>query len=181
VRAYKVLNNGRSGFTGYRWPLPTGDAPGEWVTATGPLELCGNGVHACTVGQLAQWIGEELWTIELGGPILEAEAALVAARGRLLGRVAAWDQAAREAFAQACAERTHESDDAAHATASAPLVEAINRFAAAGRAGPAGYWAAVLAGERVAGWRSGPDYDTAFARERAAQAAWLESELGAPG
>ena len=67
------------------------------------------------------------------------------------------------------------------APASTPLLEAINRFATAGRAGPAGYWAAVLAGERVAGRRSGPDYDTAFARERAAQAAWLESELGAPG
>ena len=96
VRAYKVLIDGRSGFTGWRWPLPTGDEPGEWVSATGPLELCVNGVHACTVEQLAQWIGEELWTIELGGEILEAEAALVAARGRLLGRVAAWDQAARE-------------------------------------------------------------------------------------
>ena len=94
MRAYKVLIDGRSGFTGYRWPLPTAGAPGDWVTATGPLELCGNGVHACTVGQLAQWIGEELWTIELGGEILEAEAALVAARGRLLGPVAAWDQAA---------------------------------------------------------------------------------------
>ena len=179
MRAYKVLIDGRSGFTGYRWPLPTGGAPGEWVTATGPLELCGNGVHACTVGQLAQWIGEELWTIELGGEILAAEAALVAARGRLLGPVAAWDRAAREAFGQACARRAHEPVDAT--PASAPLLEAIDRFAAAGRAGPAAYWAAVLAGERVAGMRSGPEYDVAFGRERAAQAAWLESALGAPG
>jgi hypothetical protein len=118
-------------------------------------------------------------TIELGGEILEAEASLVAARGRLLGPVAAWDQAAREAFGQACSRRANEPVEGA--PASAPLLEAINRFAAAGRAGPAGYWAAVLAGERVAGTRSGPEYDAAFGRERAAQAAWLESALGAAG
>ena len=178
MRAYKVLSDGRSGFTGYRWPLPTGDEPGKWVSATGPLELCVNGVHACTVGQLAQWIGDELWTIELGGAIVEAGAALVAARGRLLGRVVAWDEAARKAFAQACARRANVSVKGG--SASATLLEAINRFATAGRPGPAGYWAAVLAGERVAGMRSGPEYDIAFGRERAAQAAWLESVLGAP-
>lgn len=107
MRAYKVLIDGRSGFTGYRWPQPAGDEPGEWVSATGPLELCVNGVHACTVGQLAQWIGEELWTVELGGQILETEPAIVASQGRLLGRVAAWDEAGRTAFAEACARRAH--------------------------------------------------------------------------
>ena len=109
MRAYKVLTDGRSRFTGWRWPLPSGDEPGEWVSATGPLELSVNGVHACTVEQLAQWIGKELWTIELEGEIVEAEAALVAARGRLLERVPAWDEAARKKFGHACAQRARES------------------------------------------------------------------------
>jgi hypothetical protein len=39
------------------------------------------------------------------------------------------------------------------------------------------YWGAVLAGERAAGRRAGPRYDAEFARERAAQAQWLRSEL----
>jgi hypothetical protein len=80
VRAYKVLIDGRSGFTGWRWPLPDGDGPGEWVLASGTPELCVSGIHACTVDQLPQWLGEELWTIELAGEIVHSDAALVASK-----------------------------------------------------------------------------------------------------
>jgi hypothetical protein len=59
------------------------------------------------------------------------------------------------------------------------LLAAVDQLAAAGRAGPAGYWAAVLAGERASATRTGPAYDAAFAEERATQARWLEAELGA--
>ena len=178
MRAFKVLIDGRSGYTGWRWPLPDGETPGEWVhaTASEPLELCVNGVHACTVGQLAQWLGEELWRIELGGEILETDAALVAARGRLLGQVPGWDQTARKAFAADCAGRARQL--VAGWAAGEPLLASVERFAAGGRVGPASYWTALIAGERAAGRRDGPEYDAAFARERAAQAQWLQAELG---
>jgi hypothetical protein len=174
--AYKVLSDGRSRFTGWRWPLPDGDSPGAWVQAGGPLQLAANGVHACTIGQLPQWLGAEMWRIELGGEIVETEPALLAARGRLLARVAEWDQHAQVAFGQACAERARELSPGVPDGEQA--LEKIERFARLGRAAPTGYWTAVLAGQRAAGRRSGPEYDAAFAQERAAQAAWLESELG---
>ena len=178
MRAFKVLIDGRSPFTGRRWPLPQGEEPGQWVhaSASGPLAVCVNGVHACTIGQLAQWIGEELWTIELAGEILETDEALVAARGRLLGPVAGWDQAARKAFAADCAARARQL--AAGWDAGESLLAAMQLFADGGRAAPAGYWAAVIAGERVAGRRNGPEYDAEFVRERTSQAQWLQAELG---
>ena len=179
MRAYKVLIDGRSGFTGSRWPLPDGGGPGEWVVASGRLELCVNGIHACTVDQLPQWLGEELWTIELGGEIVRADPALVASKGRLLGRVEAWGATAQAAFGQDCARRAGEASIAGPSRG--PLLDAVNRLAQAGRAGPAGYWAAVLAGERASASRAGSAYDAAFAQERAAQARWLDAELGALG
>jgi hypothetical protein len=179
VRAYKVLIDGRSGFTGWRWPLPDDGVPGEWVLASGAPELCVSGIHACTVHQLPQWLGEQLWTIELAGEIVQTDAALVAAKGRLLARVEAWSATARTAFGEDCARRAREN--AIDGPASTPLLTAVNQLAAAGRAGPAGYWAAVLAGERASTTRTGPAYDAAFAQERAAQARWLEAELGALG
>src|SRR5579859_316080 len=67
VRAYKVLSGGRSMFTGSAWPLPDGDAPGQWVQADGPVGLCTNGIHASSVDQLPQWLGDELWEVQLDG------------------------------------------------------------------------------------------------------------------
>ena len=102
MHAYKVLRDGRSEFTGWRWPLPDADEPGAWVHATGPIGLCVNGIHASTPEQLPHWLGTELWEIELGGDILEDEAALVASQGRLLRRVDAWDEPMRGRFAEMC-------------------------------------------------------------------------------
>lgn len=178
MRAYKVLGDGRSRFTGWPWPLPDGDQPGEWVAADGPPALCRSGVHACTVDQLPQWLGDELWVIELGGEILRTESALVAGRGRLLGPVVAWDEGARRAFAAACARRARDLSTAAPSPPVLP--KAIERFASLGLAAPAGYWTAVLAGERIAGRRAGDEYDAAFAQERSRQARWLQSALGPP-
>jgi hypothetical protein len=174
--AYKVLSDGRSRFTGWRWPLPDGNGPGAWVQASGPLRLAANGVHACTVAQLPQWLGPEMWRIELDGEIVETEPAVLAASGRLLARVSEWDHEAHVAFGRACAERARSlSPDVPDGE---QALEKIERFAGLGRAAPSGYWTAVLAGERAGGRRSGPEYDAAFAHERATQAAWLQSELG---
>src|SRR5207237_8018838 len=75
---------------------------GSWVSAphSGPE---GSGVHACRVEHLAWWVGEELWRVELDGPILEREMQIEAPRARLLDQVTAWDPAA---FVQACVGRT---------------------------------------------------------------------------
>jgi hypothetical protein len=176
LRAYKVLTGGRSGFTGSPWPLPEGNRPGDWVLASGPLGLCTNGIHASTVDQLPQWLGDEIWEIELAGEVVRAEPALVARRARLLRQVDDWDEQARLAFCQDCAERARELA-ARYPAGSELLTGKIAPFTERGMVAAVGYWTALLTGESATGRRSGADYDRAFAGERAAQAAWLRREL----
>ena len=182
MRAYKVLNDGRSPFTAARWPLPSGGEPGEWVEADGPIALCTNGVHAASTEQLPHWLGMELWEVELGGEIVCDEAALIASRGRLVGEVAAWDEAMRQQYARWCLGRAQEITQ--HYPPGEGLVAKVSHTIWWGGAGPAGYFTAMLAGESATGMHHGPEYDVAFAAERALQAEYLRRELGltdAPG
>lgn len=175
MHAYKVLRDGRSEFTGWQWSLPEGDQPGAWVHAEGAIAVCINGIHASTPEQLPHWLGAELWEIELGGDILEHEAALVASQARLLRRVDGWDELMRGRFAEICLERARELADGY--PAGAGLVTKVEHTLSWAGAAPAGYFTAMLAGERASGEHAGPDYDAAFLRERSRQARWLRDQL----
>lgn len=174
MRAYKFLTNGRSPFTGRPWSPPRGGQLGPWMETKGPLELCVNGIHACTPDQTPLWLADELWAVELDGEILETEVAVVASRARLAETVTKWDEAARVAFCSDCAARARRRTIE---PGSQPLVDRVVAWAPGGWAASVAYWAAVLAGETCAGRRDGPDYERAFAEERAEQAGWLTSEL----
>jgi hypothetical protein len=174
MRAYKFLNGGRSPFTGWAWPLPQGGRAGSWIEAQGSPELCVNGIHACTPAQTPLWLADELWAIELEGEIVETEVALVASRARLVEPVAAWDEASRVAFCGDCAARAQRQPIDPR---SQPLVDRVVAWAPGGWAASVAYWAAVLAGETAGGRRDGPEYERAFAQERADQAGWLTTEL----
>lgn len=120
---FKFLQHGRRGrFSEASWPPPGNSAPGEWVAAVGTLELCANGVHACNADQLAYWLDEELWRVELQGELLTERTLLLARRGRLLEPVRAWPGVA-EAFAAECARR------AAHFAATRPGDPALAELA----------------------------------------------------
>ena len=175
MHAYKVLRDGRSEFTGWQWSLPDGDQPGAWVHAEGSIAVCVNGIHASTPEQLPHWLGAELWEIELGGDILEHEAALVASQGRLLRRVDRWDEPMRRRFAEMCLERARALADGY--PAGDGLVTKVEHTLSWAGAAPAGYFTAMLAGERDSGERAGRDYDAAFLRERSRQARWLRDQL----
>ena len=167
VIAYKFLDEGAvAPFTGFRWPDANG-GPGEWVEASS-LEPCRGGVHACRVFDLPIWLAGELWEIELGGEIRELERKLVAARGRLLRRVEGWDDAARDAFARFCLQRTRLR------VGSVPVLSGfvgdIEDFRIEGRIAIAAFAAA-----RAAELRDGP---AAYDAERRAQADWLAARLG---
>jgi hypothetical protein len=95
VIAWKFLKAGAVGpFTGFRW------TPGAWVEAIDSRE--GLGVHACRVSDLAFWIGDELWRVELQGQVRERATQIEATRGRLLDRVAGWDAESRAEFGVHC-------------------------------------------------------------------------------
>ena len=106
MRTYKFLTeDGRGVFSGFDWPLPNG-GPGAWVESD--VAPCRAGIHACRTADLPYWMAGALYEIELDGLVDELPLKLVAARGRLLRRVDAWDASTREAFGQMCFERAHE-------------------------------------------------------------------------
>ena len=162
MTAYKFLLADRVGFfTGFHWP------DGEWVEATDE-RTCAVGVHACAPRDLPFWLLEELWEIELDGPVARGRHKLVAQRGRLVRRVDAWNSRAGEDFSQACVERVREL--------------AARRPDAAGYLSDLGAWAphvrpaavASLAARAFEAVESPRGYDD----ERAAQSAWLVGRLG---
>jgi len=164
--AYKFLRrDGRSLFTGFRWPLPDG-APGAWVEA--PVDPCRSGIHACHTSGLPYWIGRSLYEIELDGDIREEPTKLVAPRARLLRPVTAWNDSLRDEYTRMCADRAHEValDDAPRLEEWDAVVEPSIPE------GPAllGFVAARIAEER-----HGID---GYHDERGRQAAWLVERLG---
>ena len=102
--AYKFLSSGRVGlFSGIRWP-----EPGVWLETETDVERCVSGIHALHADGLLGWIDDELWTCELAGIVENDGQVIVAERGRLLERVAAWNEAAARDFARDCAARGRE-------------------------------------------------------------------------
>ena len=163
--AYKFLRaDGTSVFTSFRWELPA-DGPGPWVEA--PVEPCRSGVHACRIADLPLWVSRSLFEIELGGEIVEDRTKVLASRARLLRRVDAWDDRARDEYVRMCADRAHELAR----TASPPLPDWERVIEPSIREGPAllGFIAA-----RIAEAASGVD---AYRAERARQSAWLADRL----
>jgi hypothetical protein len=162
VIAYKILDRGAvAPYTRFRW------REGEWVEADG-VEPCRSGIHACRPRDLPHWLGPELWEIELDGDIVEQERKVVAARGRLVGRIAEWNAALLREFTAAC--RTETKERVGSIPGLSGFVGDIDRFRAADRHGLAAF-AAARAAERAGGAR-------AYDRERARQAAWLADRLG---
>lgn len=161
--AYKFLREDGTGvFTRFAWPLPGGDAPGEWVRA--PILACHSGIHACRMSDLPLWLGRELYEIELADRIVEEPTKVVASRGRLVRRIGAWDDDTRAAYARACAERAHGY------AAGMPDWEMAVEPAAAGGPASIGFIAA-----RIAEARDGIE---AYRAERARQVDWLAQQLG---
>jgi hypothetical protein len=175
VRAYKILDGIRSPFTAWRWRLPSEGQPGEWVEAAGPIGLCTNGIHASSTAQLPHWLGMQLWEIELDGEIIRDEAALIASRARLVRKITAWDDPTRQQYARWCLSRAEEITE--RYPSGEALVAKVSHTIWWGGAGPAGYFTAMLAGERATGLHRGPGYDIAFTAERALQAEYLRREL----
>ena len=196
--AYKFLRTAAVGrFSEFRWPVPDGDGPGEWVAAEGELEHCRNGIHACRIADLPGWIDDELWEIELDGPIEALASLVVASRGRLTRRIEAWDDALAVEFATACAQRARVEEPAAAPAQSAAFaadavalvsgrrpemwedIPGLPPQSPSATAANLGFVAAHAAGS-AALERSGDPaaYQSAFDAEREWQLDWLTDRLG---
>ncbi|HVV17347.1 MAG TPA: hypothetical protein VHH90_09100 [Polyangia bacterium] len=179
---FKFLQRGAiSPLTGFQWQ------PGTWVTARGPLAVCGNGAHVLRPQQLAYWLHEELWRAEVDGEQIEGGDCLVARRVRLTDRIDGWSNGDGLRFAQACLDRLR----ARMADATDPKLRehfanydwAVGWHVEHGNLALAGYVSALgtaqVAGalaEPGSGLNVGTPVDC-FRRERDWQSAWLIREL----
>jgi len=165
VIAYKFLrDDGTSVFTGFDWPLPA-DGPGAWVEA--PLDPCRSGIHACRPADLPYWAGRVLYEVELDGELVEQSMKVLASRGRLIRRIAAWDEQ-RDHYTRMCADRAHELVR----TGGPALARWDEVIEPSIPEGPAllGFVAARIAEEL----EGSPD---AYRAERARQSGWLAERL----
>jgi hypothetical protein len=102
---YKFLAAGRiAPFSGHAWS-------DDWLQ-TRQVVACEQGVHACRLTDLPFWLHDELWRIELAGPVTRLGHQVVAPRARLAGQVTGWNARSSDAFVRMCLART-----AAHAAA----------------------------------------------------------------
>jgi hypothetical protein len=151
---WKFLRPGRlSPFARYPWP-----APGEWVEADG-VAPCRRGVHACRPADLPYWLLDELWQVELAGPVQVTPTKVVARRGRLVARVDAWNPDVAREFSWACVVRTAgyavaELAAAGLAVSAAELTGAMTGPDPLGEAATAAAREAEAAGRDTAHWLS---------------------------
>ena len=168
MRAYKFLASGAiSPFARFAWPMPDG-AAGAWVVADGPLMVGKRGAHVCRVANLAHWLHDELWVVDIDGEQVDAPDCLVVARARLVHHVEAWRAGGASRFAEACI--THARDLTRDEMAD--LLDDAAEMLSAGYSSVAAYTAA-LAVARLDGLNPVPAYDT----ERAWQSAWIAHEI----
>ncbi|HTI35417.1 MAG TPA: hypothetical protein VL422_17195 [Miltoncostaea sp.] len=172
--------DGRGTHDGVRWPLPTASGPGDWATAPPPSPLRGR-VRGLGVADLPFHLDDAMWVVELDGDVRREQRLSSATRGRLVTRVAAWDEACATDYAHGCELRARAFADPGGADGElmGGYLDDLHRCVTAGlppvtAAGAAGYIAA-----RVAAIAAGPGaHPDGAAAERAAQARWLADRLG---
>ena len=125
VKAYKFLDeDGRSVYSGAQWPLSPSGKPGGWLESE-TVRPCYSGIHACRPSDIAYWLTDELWEVELDGEIVESRHKVVGTRGRILRRVAEYPVAVRE-LGEVSAWRTR--DRAALALRAVGATELATKF-----------------------------------------------------
>src|SRR5262249_48083049 len=128
-----------SPFTGYVW----GPGAGDWVDA-GPAGPCRRGIHARRGGELPFWLAEELWRVELGGPVVVSGDQGGAPRARAASRIERWTPETADELGRMCTARVaHHAADELREIDLAGMADALE---VAGRAFARGGTGDVLAG-----------------------------------
>jgi hypothetical protein len=173
--AFKFLASGAiAPITGFVWPSPK-DGASEWVDAVGPLKACERGIHVSRIEDLAYWIHDELWAVEVAGEWEPAVDAIVCRRARLVRAIDSWTTT-RDRFATSCAERAAamlESAAPERRAGAEPFASDAATYAKAGYTAVAALCAAIAAGRVAAPGAT----IAAYRAERSWQSAWLEREL----
>src|SRR6266545_4250101 len=142
--AYKFLARGAmSPFQRVAWPRPES---GRWIEAA-DRDVATAGVHACRVPDLAYWLHDELWRVELEGQLCDAPFQVVAERGRLVEELTVWREGGASAFAESCAIRATSAAARGHiagAERAAGMAADADACVAAGLVATTAYIAAAI-------------------------------------
>ena len=180
--AYKFLARGALGpISEVAWPAPRDGAPGEWVQANAPLAVCESGVHVCGPEELAHWLHEELWLVEVDGSELPGIACRVAPRARLVREIDVWRTGGAARFAEAARDHAAQLVAAAPPEAQPLLLQFV---ADASKHLPRGSTAlAAFCSAMAVAWMHGRDHfdGEAYRAERAWQSAFIASDLRLQG
>jgi len=162
---------GRGPFSRMAWPAPADGAPGAWLVVDGVLAQCERGLHVCRDVDLAYWIHDELWDVEVEGPAVDGLDCLVVARARLLRRIGAWTES-RHQFAQASIEHAAASPSLSDREEFGELLGDARLMATHGYPALASYTAAVAVGRARGG-----DAVQGFRAERSWQSGWIAEHV----
>jgi hypothetical protein len=173
MKAYKFLATGAVGpFSGFVWPAPSG-AASAWVEVDGALVTCERGVHVCRPEDLAHWIHEELWEVEVGGETKLGVDCLVARRARLSRRIEAWTDGGAARFVRACGERADALVGSAADETQRGFIDDTELCVEHGYIALGAFCAALA----VTNLAPPAERERAFQSERAWQAGWIAREL----
>lgn len=187
VVAYKFLAPDRTApFAQVRWPEPGAD--GRWILASAAVGICHRAVHACRAKDLAYWLDQRLWRVELAGEITESATKIVAERGRLLDPVDGWPEVC-PAFIDDCLTRLAELRDWAKENqdhcAARMLRAYVKEMEEDEDTDPASVSYTVAHATGIVGWLPGEGLAakargerTPFDAERRRQSRWLTDRLG---
>jgi hypothetical protein len=172
---YKFLAKGALGpISAFQWPVPREGVPGEWVLAQGPLSQCARGLHVCRTEDLAHWLHDELWELEIDGDRIDGLDCLVVERARLRRLIEAWDEAGRRRFVEACVANAARQSGLASAAGVLELLDDARGMATMNDGVSIAAYTAAIAVSRLG---SAADAEGAFRRERVWQSRWIAREL----
>jgi hypothetical protein len=172
---HKFLAKGAVGpISGHIWSVPRGGVPAEWVQARGPLSQCALGVHVCRTDDLAHWLHDELWELEVDGEQISGVDCLVVRRARLVRRIEAWDAAGIRRFVDACIDHASGQTRSPGEEDVLALLGDAREMASMTDGAPIAAYTAAIAVSRMG---RPEDANGAYRRERAWQSRWIASEL----
>jgi hypothetical protein len=134
-------------------------------------------VHACRISDLAYWIGEALWMVELSGNAGNVDGTAVTAdRGRLVLPIGGWEEAAAGLAEDCTARLTALAED--RPDISAGLARELAMYAGEARSTLSGFRSGVTPGTSVTAVAADIAYTLAHAQ---AVAGWTKEALAAAG
>ena len=87
-----------------KWSLPEGDEPGTWMPEIADIRICERGYHAVELPYLIEWLGPQIWEMEVAGHSESQGDKSVWSRARIV-RATHWNDKTARLFAADCAEQ----------------------------------------------------------------------------